>query len=39
LDFLNNDEMLAALRSSVTSYRIFKKYGWNKVDSGWTSFF
>jgi len=21
------------------SYKIFKKYGWNKVESGWSPFF
>jgi hypothetical protein len=26
-------------RKNSASYKIFKKYGWNKVDSGWSSFF
>jgi thioester reductase-like protein len=30
---------LKKLRQSAASYRIFKKHGWNKVESGWNGFF
>ncbi|KAJ1438596.1 hypothetical protein B484DRAFT_444451 [Ochromonadaceae sp. CCMP2298] len=37
-EFLN-DEALKRLRSSAATYRVFKKYGWNKMESGWSPFF
>ena len=27
------------IKKTLPSYRIFKKYGWNRMDSGWTPFF
>jgi hypothetical protein len=32
--YLNGKNLLNRLRTSPTSYRIFRKHGWNKVDSG-----
>jgi hypothetical protein len=30
---------LKKLRASAASVRIFRKHGWNKVESGWNGFF
>lgn len=32
-------DVINAIRQSDTSLRIFKKYGWNKVESGWSPLF
>lgn len=34
-----NNLALKKLRASSASVRIFKKHGWNKMESGWTGFF
>jgi hypothetical protein len=34
-----DESYVRKLRASAASYRIFKKYGWNKMDSGWTPLF
>lgn len=34
-DILHRKDVAQKLRSSAASYRIFRKHGWNKMDSGW----
>eukprot|EP01038_Epipyxis_sp_PR26KG_P009208 gene9208-12418_t len=38
-EYLENDQFLIRFRTAAASYRIFKKYGWNSVDSGWSPLF
>ena len=35
----SNNPALKKLRSSAASVRIFKKHGWNKMESGWNGLF
>lgn len=39
VDEYRKEEVLTRLRKSTNSYRIFKRHGWNAVESGWTPFF